>query len=251
MTATGSPPLRALTFGRVDGSLWGAAVGVGPGGLLVGDGRSTAAAVELAADAWEVQDGSWHLAGGGCDLQAEAIAPEPGSATAPAERPPAAGLQELCRVRGVVTHDGTERRIDCLGARSEVDGIDPSSLSSVRAVGGWFDDDEAFALLALRRARTPGQEADVMAATLFDPDGWIAVSDPRLSTTYDGDGVPTRVNLELWVSEGEHEFPRRAAGEAAAAGAGLSRPGLDVRAVPLRCHSRGREGSGIYLLATV
>lgn len=249
MTATGSPSLRVLTFGRVDGSLWGAAVGAGAAGLVIGDGGATAA-VELAPDGWQVDDQTWRLAGGGCDLRVQSLAPEPASADASA-RPEVTGRQELCRVRGVVTHDGAERQIDCVGARTELDGVDPGALASLRAVGGWFADDEAIALLALRRARTPGQESDLIAATLFDPDGWVPVSDPRLSTTYTGDGVPTRVNLELWVGDGEHEFPRRAAGEAAAAAAGLRRPGLDVRAVPLRCHSHGREGAGVYLLATV
>jgi glyoxylase-like metal-dependent hydrolase (beta-lactamase superfamily II) len=76
------------------------------------------------------------------------------------------------------------------------------------------------------------------------------VDDPRLSTTYAASGLPSRTNLELWIGEGENEFPRRVAGEASAEGAVLQVEDVDLRVVPMRCHSRGREGTGVYVLAT-
>lgn len=90
-----------------------------------------------------------------------------------------------------------------------------------------------------------------MAATLFDPDGWVPVSDPRLSTTYTDAGDPTRASLELWIVDGENEFARRAAGETSAPPVGAQAGGLELRVAPLRCHSRGLEGAGVYLLATL
>ena len=61
-------------------------------------------------------------------------------------------------------------------------------------------------------------------------------------------GAPARANLELWIGEGENEFPRRAAGEASGEGAAIKVDGLSLQAVPLRCHSRGRDGAGVYAL---
>ena len=124
-----------------------------------------------------------------------------------------------------------------------IDGVDAGSLGSARAVSGWFGDDDAFTLLALRASESVGQEADLVAATLFEPEGWVPVDDPRLSTTYTGEGLPARASLELWIGEGENEFPRRAAGEAVGTGAALEADGLELHVVPMRCHSRGREGA--------
>ena len=115
--------------------------------------------------------------------------------------------------------------IDCVGTRCVIDGVDAGSLGSARLVSGWFGQDEAFILLALRAAEAVGHESDLVAATLFDPEGWVPVEDPRLSTTYAESGLPARTNLELWIGEGENEFPRRVAGEAAGDGAVLQHRG--------------------------
>ena len=40
------------------------------------------------------------------------------------------------------------------------------------------------------------------------------------------------------------------AGEAAGDGAALQVQDTELRVIPLRCHSRGREGTGVYVLAT-
>jgi hypothetical protein len=78
----------------------------------------------------------------------------------------------------------------------------------------------------------------------------MASIDPRLSTTYDGDGDPTRATVELWISDGEREYPRRAAGEAAGPALTLVSDGVTLAVLPLRYHSRGSDGAGIYLLAS-
>ena len=75
--------------------------------------------------------------------------------------------------------------------------------------------------------------------------------DPRLSTTYDGDGHPTRATLELWITQGEREFPRRAAGEASGPAVAVAGDDATLLVQPLRCHARGSDGAGVYLLAGV
>jgi hypothetical protein len=249
MTPFAADQLRTLSFGDVEGAVWGAGLAAGSAALVVGDRTGATAHVSLTPEGWRVEGPVWRIAADGVDLQVEPATEERESFPHPDGREPISGVQELCRVHGAVTVAGTEHRLDCPGTRSVIDGVEPAALDSVRAVTGWFAPDEAFTVLALRAPRSHGQDADLVAATLFDPDGWVPVADPRLSTTYDGAGVPTRVTLELWVSEGENEFPRRAAGEAAAAGAVASVPGMEMRAIPLRCHSRGRDGGGVYVLA--
>jgi hypothetical protein len=66
------------------------------------------------------------------------------------------------------------------------------------------------------------------------------------------------VSIELWLDQDPEveQFPRRAAGEALVTrGASAAEPTAasvdgepEVQAQPLRCHSRGREGAGVYLL---
>jgi hypothetical protein len=250
MTATPVSQLRTLSFGDVDGEIWGAALSAATTALVVGDGAGTVTTVGLAPSQWSVDEPGWRLTGDGFDLHVEPGGEELTSAPEEDAGETVTGFQELCRVQGTVILAGAEHLVDCVGTRSMIDGIDAGSLDSVRAVSGWLADDEAFALLALRSLHDVGQESDLVAATLFDPDIWVSVDDPRLSTTYGEFGVPTRTSLELWIGEGENEFPRRAAGEAAGEGASIAVEGFELRVVPMRCHSRGRDGTGVYVLAT-
>ncbi|HET8980505.1 MAG TPA: hypothetical protein VFN87_20305 [Solirubrobacteraceae bacterium] len=248
MSGRGQGRLRTLAFGDPGGRLWGAVVDSGRAALVAGDAAGHTAAWPLNEQSWSVDGSDWRLAGPEFDLRVEAVtgAPAAGESAAPATGD---GVQELCRVHGSISLGGQQHRVEGVGSRTVMEDVDAGSLGSLRAVTGWFGADEAFTLLALRDARHRGQESDRVAATLFDPDRRLAVSDPRLSTTYDRAGVPTRVNLELWVGEGDNEFPRRASGEAAAAGGAVTADGMEVRAVPLRCHSRGHDGAGVYVLA--
>ncbi|MFZ0043838.1 MAG: hypothetical protein WAK93_21185 [Solirubrobacteraceae bacterium] len=244
---SGSTEFRSLSFGDVDGALWGGAVEFGTPALAFGATAGTAALTDELE--WSVDGACWVLSGDGVDLRVE-----PGGEELDPLSPPAStevtGLEELCRVQGTVMLDGADRVVSCVGTRCVVDRIEPTAVASLRAVSGWFSDDEAFALLAFRASRGRGHESDLVAATLFDPEGWVAVSDPRLSTTYAASGEPVRTNLELWIGDGENEYPRRAAGEVSGPAAVASRDGLELRVAPLRCHSRGRDGSGVYVLAS-
>ena len=83
-----------------------------------------------------------------------------------------------------------------------------------------------------------------------DPPAAVAIADPRLSTTYDGDGRVIHCGLELWEGE-ESEFPRRAAGEASAHGELTHPGGATTRVAFLDCHGDGgRRGPGVYAITT-
>jgi hypothetical protein len=230
--------LRTLTFGAPDGSLWGAAVEHGARAVVAGSSSSGAG---VAGDvSWdETADGGWRVAGDGFSLEVTAL---PVPTPAPDSQP-----------RVGAPWDAAGGDFDGFGARFT--GPPPASAktaaSTVRLVGAWFPGAAAVALIATRPRRVQHQDGDLVAASLFDPDRWTAVSDPRLSTTYDGSGAPMRMNLELWISEGEDEFPRRAAGEVSGVGGSVTADGVALSVLPLRCHSRGEDGAGVYALVTL
>jgi hypothetical protein len=155
---------------------------------------------------------------------------------------------ELCRVMGTASG----REVQWLGIRVRMS--QPRSgkeaLGSARFVAGWFTDGSAVGLIAARPRRHDRPDHDAASATLFDPERWLPVTEPRLSTTYDGSEAPARVNLELWIGEGENEYPRRAAAEASGLASATADGAPALQAVPLRCHSRGEEGVGVYVVAT-
>jgi hypothetical protein len=249
--------VRAVAFGTPDGSVWGAGLDAGVP-AVVATGGAEPVAVTLV---WDADGPEWGLTGDRISLTVSPTSePQPpaGDGQSPVgddERPPPAaaasptwsGRQELCRVTGTV--DGA--KVDCVGVRTELTQVRPGDLGSVRGFSGWVSAEEAVTLLALRPGSEAHHERDLVAATVFEPDRWMSSHDPRLSTTYDGDGNPTRATLEMWITQGEREFPRRAAGEAAGPSASVTGDQMTLQVLPLRCHSRGSDGAGIYLLASV
>jgi hypothetical protein len=249
---TGSPGthFKALSFGDLDGQIWGGALDAGIPAFVYGMGDTAHSVCGAGAVHWARDGRGWRLSGQGFDLHMEPGGEDLEQEPAPDPGMTVSGLEELCRVQGTVRLAGAEHPIDCVGTRWTLDGVKLAELGSLRAVSGWFAADNALAVLALRDRRARGHEADLIAATLFDPEGWVPVKDPRLSTTYNDAGLPARVNLELWVGDDENEFPRRAAAEAVGTGAEAATDDFALRVAPLRCHSRGLEGSGVYVLAT-
>jgi hypothetical protein len=241
---------RALAFGDVEGGVWGGALDTGIPALVFGAAGGTGSASGPAALDWSQDGRGWRLSGDGFELHVEPGGEDPPSGADEDSKDGVTGFEELCRIEGVVSIGADRHAVDCVGTRCVVDGLDLRSLDSVRAVSGWFADDHALALLAFRARRSAGHGADLIAATLFDPEGWVPVQDPRLSTTYADSGLPARANLELWIGEGENEFPRRAAAEVAGVGAGVKADGFELLVAPLHCHSRGLDGAGVYVLAT-
>lgn len=245
--------LRAIAFASEDGTSWGAAICDGHRGSLV-SGPDDAATGPLTVT--EAPDGGWRLADEGGALSLTAVADDPPTPEAADDDDGPAAPEvpfvrgegpELCRVTGTLAG----REVDWRGIRMRMalrSGRD--APGSARLVAGWFADGSAIGLIAARPSKHDRPDQDVASATLFDRECWLPVAEPRLSTTYDGSQTPARVNLELWIGEGEHEYPRRAAGEAAGAPAAAAGGAAALQVTPLRCHSRGEEGVGVYVLAT-
>jgi hypothetical protein len=155
-----------------------------------------------------------------------------------------AGYEQLCRVQGTVKVRGAERTISCMGQRGHTWGSpDWSRLESARTVSAWFDDDLGITLTAVRADRSGGHDDDAAWAAILGRQA-AAVAEPRLSTTYDGDGRQRRAGLELWL-EDEDAYPQRAAGEVRCGST------LDLGQLRLECaffewHMDGRSGVGRY-----
>ena len=146
------------------------------------------------------------------------LATEPGfelefeAASPPAEFEPLGGMEgheRLCRVRGTAAG----RPIDCLGQRGRSWGTaDWGEIALTRSLGAWLDEGPSVVYSAVRPARATSHAEEAQWGALVDADGAVAMADPRLSTTYDGDGHQRRAGLELWVGE-DDDYPRRGAGQ--------------------------------------
>ena len=225
-----SESVRTVAFGDVETGVWGVAWG---GFVALGDAVLETPRIEGAG-----AEEDWRIAAGGAELTVRPVGP-PSSAN---------GFDQLCRVEGQVQGEP----VDCLGRRgSRPEQLDPGRFDSLREVSAWFEPDEGLAVVALRPRQARNHAADLVTATLLEPAGPVVVEDPRLSTTYAADGRPSRMSLELWLGGEQEQYPRRAAGEAFGPDVFGTLPGLELRIQPLRCHSRGRDGTGVYLIARV
>lgn len=243
------PALRVVSFGDLEGGIWGAAIDMGETAAIVfatTDGTSSASGAD--AIALTENGPSWRLEGEGFELLVTPAAPGDRDGAKGEQDSRAAG-DALCRVQGTLSVAGTERSVQGMGTRSTGDRLDLERLDSLRGLSGWFDPDRGLALLSLRPAGSAGQERDLVTATMFEPEGSIAVADPRLSTTYRSGDKPSRASVELWIGEGEEQYPRRAAAEALGDGVSVDGDRFRLQVTPLRCHAGGLDGAGVYLLA--
>lgn len=224
--------IRVISFGDPDGELWGTAIDAGSPALVLGDGAHTVAFAS-AVTVGEEQD-AWVIAADGIELRANPTAAETDG-------------DQLCEVTGTVTVDGNQHDVQCVGVRrlTSADG----EVGSLRGLSGWFAADRATTLLSLRPAGGKNAESDQVAATIFEPEGATAVDDPRLSTTLWDGARPSRANLELWIGEGEDQYPRRLASEATGEPAAVVGDGVELQVTPVRCHAAGLDGAGVYLAA--
>lgn len=229
--------LRWLAFGDLHAELWGMAWIPGE----EGQGHAAVAAGEdIRVLAARLQDagGNWELTGDGLEL---AVA--------------AAGPDQPARATGSLTANGSERAIDASGWRAVTPELpEAGKLDSLRVLAAWFEGDEGLSVVAARPRKARGQEGDELSAALFESGRVQSVIEARLSTTYTRDGIPSRVGVELWVSvstddaEAPTERPHRVAGEAVGPRAAWSERGLELGAQPIRWHSHGRDGTGVYVL---
>jgi hypothetical protein len=159
------------------------------------------------------------------------------------------GYEQPVRVRGEAQVGGSRVAVDGLGQRGHSWGApDWGRISLARTVSAWLDEGLAVSLTAIRPAGKQRHSDEALAAAILDrgEDGApraIDVLDPRLSTTYDGEGRQRHAGMELWVdNEG---FPRRAAGEIAC-GTSLDLGALRLDCAFFRWRMEGRIGVGRY-----
>lgn len=169
------------------------------------------------------------------------------------EAPPAAlgaigGYEHLCAVAGTIRAGGRERRVACLGQRSRRWGApDWERVALARDVGVWIDDDLGVALTSVRPASARGHDEEAMSAWVFAgraPAVPVAVAEPRLSSTTDGEGRQRRAGLELWKGEDEG-LPLRVAGDVRC-GTTLELGRLRLDCAFFGWRMEGREGVGRY-----
>src|SRR5215210_2102776 len=152
-----------------------------------------------------------------------------------------AGHERLCRVTGTAAG----RPIDCLGQRGRSWGVaDWSRIALTRSLGAWLEDGSSLTVAAVRPEGAESHADEATWGALLDAEGAMPIADPRVSTTYDGDGHQRRAGLELWVGE-EDEYPRRGAGQV------LCGSSVELGQLRLDCaffawQLDGREGVGRY-----
>ncbi len=227
-TNEGSSALAILFRGRdVVGAL-------AQGELAEGEGPLSMT-VEAPFERWTV---SWQGEDTGFELQLTA-------ACAPAERGVGMdGYEQLVDVAGTVNAGGASFELSGVGQRGHTWGVvDWKGLDLIRTVSAWVGEG-GIVLETARPEGAAGHDAERVWATLVDGGEPIPVVDPRVSTTYDGDGHQRRVGLELWMTE-EEGYPVRAAGEAIC-GSSMDLGALTLDLAFFRWHSEGHEGVGRY-----
>lgn len=216
----------------VEGSEWSA---LSTGGLTL--------EVSAPLERWRL---SWEAPGAGVALDLQAV-------SAPAAVPPVGGLEgyeQLCRVTGTVQAGGKgPQAVDGLGQRGHLWGApDWRELELTRSLGVWLGGGEGVTLAAARPAGAAGHDEETVWAALVAGGDPRTVADPRLSTTYDGDGHQRRAGLELWP-DGDDAYPERVAGEVLC-GSTLDLGPLRLDVAFFTWHAEGRDGVGRYDILT-
>ena len=155
------------------------------------------------------------------------------------------GYEQLCSVSGTVRAGTRTVGVRCLGQRGHLWGTpDWSRIELTRTLSAWMGADRAVHLTAVRPAKAKHHDEEPIAGVLFDGGEPLAVFDPRLSTTYDGELRQRRAGLELWMTE-EGGYARRAAGEVLC-GTTIVLGELRLDSSFLAWRMEGREGTGRY-----
>ena len=145
------------------------------------------------------------------------------------------GYEQLCIVDGHMRTGATTHSVSGLGQRGHTWGApDWSRLELTRSVSAWLGPDVGGVTLSSVRDAGANAHPDeaVWAALAFEGDP-VKVLDPRLSTTYDGEGRQRRAGLELWVNE-EDDYPSAPPGRSSA----------DRRSTSASCAWTSRSSAG-------
>ena len=155
------------------------------------------------------------------------------------------GYEQLCNVTGQVRHGGRSHPVRCLGQRGHQWGTpDWSRIELARTLSAWMGADRAVTLTAVRPAKAKHHDEEAVGGFLIDRGEPLAIFDPRLSTTYDGELRQRRAGLELWMSE-EGGHARRAAGHALC-GTTIDLGELRLDSAFFAWRMEGRAGTGRY-----
>lgn len=226
------PPV--LVFASRDGEAWGVAAGHDPARVALGRTDGTGPAEVGPGELGRGPSGQWELRRDGDQL---AAVEQPADITG---EDPDPGLS-LVQVSGPAE-----------GAGIAYAGRPDAQVDSVRMLFAHFPEDRMIGLLAVRPTKAKGQDRDELAVSCLGEPPVNRVFDPRLSSTYGGDGLLRRVGVELWLGESEEAdlHSLRVAGEAGPAVARLDLEDAVVQAQPFRAYSRGQSGIGVYVLIT-
>jgi hypothetical protein len=200
--------------------------------------------VERPLEAWTV---AYAGDGGAFDLRFEACSAPAvlGAEDAVALAGGMQGYDQLCRVTGTVTHGGRTHRLRCLGQRGQLWGTpDWARIELARSLSAWLGEDRALTLQAVRPARSRGHLDEALGGHLFEAGEPVAIQEPRLSTTYDGELRQRRAGLELWMDE-QADHARRVGGELLC-GTTLELGEQRLDSAFFRWRMEGREGIGRY-----
>ena len=121
-----------------------------------------------------------------------------------------------------------------------------------RSIAIFFDAQLAFALAARRPRGAGGHGEEQLDAVAFrgEPLEPASFEIPRLSTTYDADGVPTHAGIELWETD-EAELALRIGGEVLGHGELAQPGGARTRVTFVAWHHNGHHGLGSYEITTL
>jgi hypothetical protein len=151
------------------------------------------------------------------------------------------GDEVICRVSGTAAGQS----VSCLGQRGRSSGVaDWDRVGLARNVSAWWED-RAVVLSALRPAKAKDHAGEELTAWVVEGETAAPVAEPRLSTTYDGQGRQRRAGLELYLTGDDDEFPRRVAGEVAC-GTSLELGRLHLDCAFFRWRMEGQAGVGRY-----
>lgn len=158
----------------------------------------------------------------------------------------ARGLQALRVSDAQTPEDGEPLEVDAPAFGFAGPGL--PKLDSVRILAAWFPSQRTVALAAVR-PREGRSDAEMVSVLVTGEPEPLTVFDPRLSTTYDGDGKPVRAGLELWLGEedGDHH-PLRLSSESNGDQLSADLDDLRLQAFSQRCHAWGEDGVGLYAL---
>ena len=192
----------------------------------------------------ETSDG-WEISGAGIEVT---VVPHAPVASSPGSVGGLAVAEQPVHVHGVVSHEGARLPVEALGQRSHVTGSpDWDRLAAIRTASVWLDSGHGSTVVSARFAGTNGHERDDIWGAVWADGEPEPVDDPRLSTTYDGDGHQRRAGLELWRGEAytEDAHSHRAAGHAVC-GSTVEVGQLRIDCAFMRWTADGATGVGRY-----